>query len=135
LSEGAAMLVLATETAAQRLGLEPQAELIGWAWNSDGHHMAMPELGTITRCLASALDHACVSAEQVDYYNAHGTSTKLNDRVETDALKAVFNGSAHRLPVSSIKGAIGHSLGAAPAIEAAVCVRALREQVIPPTVH
>src|SRR5262249_32666028 len=135
LSEGAGMLALATESAARRLGLRPLAELAGWAINSDGHHMAMPELGSITRCLALALPSAQITPDQVDYYNAHGTSTSVNDRVETEAIKAVFNGHAGRLPVSSIKGAIGHSLGAAPAIEAAVCVRALREQVIPPTIN
>jgi 3-oxoacyl-[acyl-carrier-protein] synthase II len=135
LGEGSAMLVLATESAARRLGLRPQAELTGWAMNSDGHHMAIPDLGAITRCLAAALLHSGIRPEQVDYYNAHGTSTQVNDRLETQAIKAVFNGSSPRLPISSIKGALGHSLGAAPAIEAAVCVRALREQMIPPTIN
>ncbi len=72
---------------------------------------------------------------QVDYYNAHGTSTPVNDRVETKAIKDVFGGHAGKLAVSSIKGALGHGLGAASAIEAAVCVRTLREQVIPPTIN
>jgi 3-oxoacyl-[acyl-carrier-protein] synthase II len=71
----------------------------------------------------------------VDYYNAHGTSTTVNDRVETGAIREVFGTHAARLPISSIKGALGHSLGAASAIEAAVCVRALREQSIPPTIN
>jgi 3-oxoacyl-[acyl-carrier-protein] synthase II len=135
LSEGAGMLVLATESAARRLGLPPLAELAGWGMNSDGHHMAIPEPGSIARCLGLALAEAGVRPEQVDYYNAHGTSTTVNDRVETLAIKAVFDGHARRLPVSSIKGALGHALGAAPAIEAAVCVRALHAQVIPPTIH
>src|SRR5262249_38711711 len=81
LSEGAAMLVLATESAACRLGLEPQAELAGWALNSDGHHMAMPHGGRIARCLTLALERAGLRPDQVDYYNAHGTSTVVNDRV------------------------------------------------------
>ncbi len=135
LSEGAGMLVLATSRTARRLGLRPQAELVGWAWNSDGYHMAMPEPGRIARCLAEALRRAELNPDQIDYYNAHGTSTTLNDRVETGAIKAVFGAHARRLPVSSIKGSIGHSLGAASAIEAAVCVRALREQVLPPTIN
>ena len=71
----------------------------------------------------------------IDYYNAHGTSTVLNDRVETQVLKDVFGDGAPRLPISSIKGALGHSLGAASAIEAAVAVRALQEQIIPPTIN
>jgi 3-oxoacyl-[acyl-carrier-protein] synthase II len=135
LSEGAGMLVLATESAALRLGLEIQAELAGWALNSDGYHMAMPHAGRIVRCLSLALHRAGLRPDQVDYYNAHGTSTVVNDRTETQALKEVFGASARALPVSSIKGALGHSLGAASAIEAAVSVRALHEQVIPPTIN
>jgi 3-oxoacyl-[acyl-carrier-protein] synthase II len=135
LSEGAGMLALATESAARRLGLRPQAELLGWALNSDGHHVALPDPAKVARCLALALERSGVRPEQVDYYNAHGTSTTINDRVETGAVRDVFGAHAARLPVSSIKGALGHSLGAASAIEAAVCVRALREQVIPPTAN
>ncbi len=135
LSEGAGMLALATESAARRLGLEPQAELVGHALNSDGYHLSTPHRGRVARCLATALERAGVRPEQVDYYNAHGTSTPVNDRVETEVLKAVFGPHASRLAISSIKGALGHSLGAASAIEAAVCVRALREQVIPPTIN
>ena len=73
--------------------------------------------------------------EAIDYYNAHGTSTVVNDRVETQVLKDVWGDRARRLPISSIKGALGHSLGAASAIEAAVAVRALEEQIIPPTIN
>jgi 3-oxoacyl-[acyl-carrier-protein] synthase II len=135
LSEGAAMLVLATERAARRLGLRVQSEVAGWAMNSDGYHMAMPDGTRIVRCLGTALDRAGVGPERVDYYNAHGTSTPMNDRVETQAVKEVFGAHARRLPVSSIKGSLGHSLGAASAIEAAVCVRAIQEQVIPPTIN
>lgn len=135
LSEGAGMLVLATERAASRLGMTPLAELAGWATNTDGHHMAIPDPERVARCLELAIRRAELRPEQVDYYNAHGTSTVLNDRVETGAIKAVFGPHASRLPVSSIKGALGHGLGAASAIEAAVSVRALREQVIPPTIN
>jgi 3-oxoacyl-[acyl-carrier-protein] synthase II len=85
--------------------------------------------------LTRALERAGVGPGQVDYYNAHGTSTMVNDRVETQVVKQVFGSHARTLPVSSIKGALGHSLGAASAIETAVCVRALREQVIPPTIN
>ncbi len=135
LSEGAGALILATETAASRLGLEPQAELLGWATNSDGHHMAMPSRERIGKCLETALRHAGEKPEAIDYYNAHGTSTLLNDRIETQVLKDLWGDRAPRLPVSSIKGALGHSLGAASAVEAAVAVRALREQLIPPTIN
>jgi 3-oxoacyl-[acyl-carrier-protein] synthase II len=135
LAEGAGAVVLATETATRRLGLNVQAELLAWATNSDGYHMAMPCRERITRCLADAIKRARLAPEDIDYYCAHGTSTVLNDRVETDVLKEVFGDSVARLPISSIKGAVGHSLGAASAIEAAVSVRALREQVIPPTIN
>jgi 3-oxoacyl-[acyl-carrier-protein] synthase II len=135
LSEGAGMVVLATERAALRLGLRPQAELLGWAINSDGHHMAIPEPTRVARCLELALRHAGLRPSDVDYYNAHGTSTVLNDRIETGAVKSVFGDHARRMPVSSIKGALGHALGAASAIEAAACVRALQRQVIPPTIN
>jgi 3-oxoacyl-[acyl-carrier-protein] synthase II len=135
MAEGSGALVLATESAALRLGLEVQAELIGWSTNSDGYHMAMPCRERIRHCVETALARSEVAPEQVDYYNAHGTSTSLNDRVETQVLKDVFGGSVDRLAISSIKGAVGHSLGAASAIEAAMCVRALREQLIPPTIN
>jgi 3-oxoacyl-[acyl-carrier-protein] synthase II len=135
MSEGAGALVLATESAAHRLGLEPQAELVGWATNSDGYHMAMPSRERIRVCLETAIARSGLRHDQIDYYNAHGTSTTVNDRVETQVLRDVFGPSVSRLPISSIKGAIGHGLGAASAIEAAVAVRALREQMIPPTIN
>jgi 3-oxoacyl-[acyl-carrier-protein] synthase II len=135
LSEGAGMLVLATATATARLGLEPQAELLGWSTNSDGYHVAMPCRERIGKCLRAAIERAGLSPEKIDYYNAHGTSTVVNDRIETQVVKDVWGDWALRLPVSSIKGALGHSLGAASAIEAAVVVRALREQIIPPTIN
>jgi 3-oxoacyl-[acyl-carrier-protein] synthase II len=134
-AEGAGMLVLATESAAQRLGLRVQAELVAWATNTDGHHMAIPHRDRIARCLAASLERSGIRPDQVDYYNAHGTSTQVNDRVETEALKQVFGDHSAKLPVSSIKGALGHALGAASAIEAAVCVRALERQLIPPTIN
>ena len=135
LSEGAGVLALATESMARKLGLPIQAELVGWAINSDGYHMAMPHGERIVRCLRLALERSGVRPDEVDYYNAHGTSTIVNDRVETQALKEVFGEHARGLPVSSIKGALGHSLGAASAIEAAACVLALRDQIIPPTIN
>lgn len=136
LAEGAGMLVLATESTARRLGLPVQAVLAGWALNSDGHHLTMPSRDRIGTCVRLALKNAGVPApEAVSYYNAHGTSTLVNDQVETNVLKDVFGAAAERLPVSSIKGALGHALGAASAIEAAVCIRALRDQIVPPTIN
>ncbi len=97
--------------------------------------MAMPCRDRIVRCLTAALERSGLSPADIDYYNAHGTSTILNDQVETQVVKDVFGDAARRLPISSIKGALGHSLGAASAIEAAVSVRTLREQIIPPTIN
>jgi len=135
MSEGAAVLVLAGESAMQALNLQPQAELIGWASNSDAYHMAMPNPERIRRCLQLAMAHAGVNPDQLDYYNAHGTSTVVNDRSETEAIRGAFGTAAESLAVSSIKGAIGHGLGAASAIEAACCVRSLLTQTIPPTIN
>lgn len=135
MAEGAATLVLATESIARRLGLPIQAELLGWGMNSDAHHMTTPHPGRIAELLRRTLASAGLRPEQVDYYNAHGTSTPVNDRVETEVVKDVFGEHARRMPMSSIKGALGHALGAASAIEAAACVRSLRDRVIPPTIN
>jgi 3-oxoacyl-[acyl-carrier-protein] synthase II len=135
MAEGAAILVLATETIARRLGLIVQAELLGWGTNSDGHHMTTPHKDRIAALLRRTLETAGIGPDRVDYYNAHGTSTPVNDKVETEVVKEVFGEHARSLPVSSIKGAMGHAMGASSAIEAAACVRALRDQVIPPTIN
>jgi 3-oxoacyl-[acyl-carrier-protein] synthase II len=95
----------------------------------------MPCRERIAKCLTTAIERAGIKPQAVDYYNAHGTSTVVNDRVETQVLKDIWGEGVVRLPISSIKGALGHSLGAASAIEAAVAVRALREQIIPPTIN
>jgi 3-oxoacyl-[acyl-carrier-protein] synthase II len=135
MAEGAGMLVLAKESTARKLGLPIQAILAGWALNSDGYHMAMPNGETIAKCLATAIARSGLEPSQIDYYNAHGTSTPVNDRVETQAIKDVFGDHARMLAISSIKGAIGHGLGSASAIEAAVSVRTLLEQILPPTIN
>jgi len=135
MSEGAGMVALATASAVERLGLSPQAELLGYALNSDGSHMTLPNQDRITRCVGQALRNANIRPDAVDYYNAHGTSTQANDATETKVLKEVFHDHAKALLISSIKGAVGHSLGAASAIEAAACVRVLNDQVVPPTIN
>jgi 3-oxoacyl-[acyl-carrier-protein] synthase II len=135
MAEGAAVLVLATESTARRLGLKEKAELLGWGSNSDGHHITTPHPGRIAHLLWRTLGSAGVRPEEVDYYNAHGTSTPVNDKVETEVVKDVFGAHARRLPISSIKGALGHSLGASAAIEAAACVCALETGLIPPTIN
>ena len=135
MSEGGAVLVLEEEEHARQRGAPILAELVGYASNSGAHHMVMPEPegDDAARVMAAALKDAGLS--RVDYINAHATSTKANDAVETKAIKAVFGQDAYRIPVSSTKSMIGHSLGAAGAIEAVVCVKVIGEQFIPPTIN
>ena len=135
MGEGGAVLVLEERAHALLRGAPILAELVGYALNSGAHHMVMPdpEGGDAARVMAAALQDAGLS--RVDYINAHATSTKANDLAETKAIKAVFGPDAYHIPVSSTKSMIGHSLGAAGAIEAVVCVKALVEQFIPPTIN
>ena len=136
LSEGAGMLVLATLSAARRLGLRVQAEVIGWAMNSDGHHMAMPHAPTIARCLEQALRRAEVRPEQVDYYNAHGTSTATNDRVETQVLKEVFGPHAREDAGQLDQGGAGAQPRAPPRRSRPPRASGRSaSQVIPPTIN
>lgn len=135
MSEGAGMIVLTSLEEAIRLQVPILAELVGMAVNSDGYHMAAPYQPRIEQCLKLAIADAGISPDSIGYYNAHGTSTSVNDSTETAALKAVFADHSARLPVSSIKGAIGHTLGAASAIEAITTMECLRNGVIVPTIN
>jgi len=135
IAEGGAVLVLEEREHARQRGAPILAELIGYASNSGAHHMVMPDPGgeDAARVMAAALKDAGLT--RVDYINAHATSTKANDVVETKAIKAVFGPEAYHIPISSTKSMIGHALGAAGAIEAVVCVKAIGEQFIPPTIN
>jgi len=135
MGEGGAVLVLEERAHALRRGAPILAELVGYAANSGAHHMVMPdpEGGDAALVMAAALQDAGLS--RVDYINAHATSTRANDIAETKAIKAVFGADARHIPVSSTKSMIGHSLGAAGAIEAVACVKALVAQFIPPTIN
>jgi len=135
MGEGGAVLVLEEREHALKRGAVILAELTGYASNSGAHHMVIPDAqGTDgARVMAAAMRDAQIS--RVDYINAHATSTKANDAAETKAIKIVFGADAKNIPVSSTKSMIGHSLGAAGAIEAVACVQALREQFIPPTIN
>lgn len=135
MSEGAGMIVMTSLEEAIRLQVPILAELVGMAVNSDGYHMAAPYQPRIEQCLKLAIADAGISPDSISYYNAHGTSTSVNDSTETAALKAVFADHSARLPVSSIKGAIGHTLGAASAIEAITTMECLRNGVIVPTIN
>jgi 3-oxoacyl-[acyl-carrier-protein] synthase II len=135
MGEGGAVLVLEEREHALKRGAPILAEVVGYSSNSGAHHMVMPdpEGADAARVMANALKDAGLS--RVDYINAHATSTKANDAAETKAIKAVFGPEAYNIPISATKSMIGHSLGAAGAIEAVVCVKALGEQFIPPTIN
>ena len=136
MGEGAGILVLEEAEAARQRGAEPLAEVIGYGATSDAFHLTAPEPegGGAARAISLALADAQVGPAEVDYVNAHGTSTPLNDRSETQALKTALGAHAMTVPVSSTKSAIGHLLGAAGAVEAIATCQALRERVAPPTV-
>jgi 3-oxoacyl-[acyl-carrier-protein] synthase II len=138
MAEGAAVLVLEEREHALRRGATIYAELAGYACTNDGHHMTAPrpDAASAARCIRLALEAARVAPEQVDYVNAHGSSTPLNDATETLALKqALGEETARRVPISATKAMHAHALGATGAIEAAICCLALQHGWIPPTIN
>ena len=138
LGEGAAILILEDYGSAEERGATIYAEVLGYATNSDAFHMTSPdpEAMGMSIVMAKALERAGVGADEVDYVNAHGTATKINDEMETKAIKRIFGEqNARKLAISSTKSMVGHCLGAAGAIEAVATVLALRNQIVPPTIH
>jgi 3-oxoacyl-[acyl-carrier-protein] synthase II len=135
MGEGAGALVLEEAEAAERRGATILGEILGYAATSDAHHLTAPdpEGHEAARAITLALGDAGIGANDVDYVNAHGTSTPLNDRSETEALKSALGKRASEIPVSSTKSAIGHLLGAAGAVEAVATAGALAKGVAPPT--
>lgn len=135
LGEGAGMIVLESETSARQRGAEVYAELAGCGLSSDAGHITRPDKNGIVKAIASALDHACLAAEEVDYINAHGTGTETNDVTETEALHSVFGSHAGALVVSSTKSVHGHALGASSAMEFIATVLAIHHGLVPPTAN
>jgi 3-oxoacyl-[acyl-carrier-protein] synthase II len=135
MGEGAGVLVLEDAEAAEKRGAEVLGEVLGYAATSDAHHLTAPQPtgADASRAITLALEDADLSPGDIDYVNAHGTSTPLNDRSETECLKAALGDDARRVPISSTKSAIGHLLGAAGAVEAIATVQALRRGSAPPT--
>jgi 3-oxoacyl-[acyl-carrier-protein] synthase II len=137
MGEGAGILILESLEHALDRGADILCEVVGYGLNSDAYHITAPcaDGDGAIRVMRMALQDARMAPEEVDYINAHGTSTPLNDKIETLAIKAVFGEHARRLAISSTKSMMGHLLGAAGGVEAAVCVLAIRHGVIPPTIN
>jgi 3-oxoacyl-[acyl-carrier-protein] synthase II len=135
LGEGAAVLCLETEAFARARGANILAELVGAAWSFDATDDAAPDVDGQALAMRRAIKNAGLALEDVDYINAHGTSTPLNDKTETAAIKQVFGERAYQLAVSSTKSMTGHLAAAAGAVEAAIVVLTLRDQIIPPTIN
>ena len=137
MAEGSGALLLEEWEGAERRGAEIYAEVLGYGASNDAHHLAQPEPEAtgVAAMMAAALGRSGVEPSRVGYINAHGTSTPLGDAAETRAIKQVFGAHAYELAVSSTKSMMGHTFGAAGAIEAIMCVLALRDGVLPPTIN
>jgi len=137
LGDGAGILVLEEYEAAKARGADIYCELLGYGMSSDAHHMTSPSEGGegAARCMNNAMRDAGLNTDEVSYINAHGTSTPLGDKAETQAIKLALGESAYNTPTSSTKSMTGHLLGAAGGIEAVFSVLAIRDQVLPPTIN
>lgn len=136
-AEGSGIIILEELEHAKKRGARIYAEMAGYGYNGDAYHITAPcpDGDGFIRCMRMALRDAHISPDHVDYINAHGTSTKLNDYIETLAIKEVFKEKAYRIPVSSTKSMTGHLLGAAGAVEAVFSILSIRDQVCPPTIN
>lgn len=135
LGEGAGILILESEESALRRDAKVYAELTGYAASSDSFHLTKPSPQGLAQVMRLALSNADLCPAQVNYINAHGTATHWNDVTETAAIKEVFGEKAYQIPVVGIKGAIGHTMGAASAFELISCALSIRDQVLPPTIN
>jgi len=137
MGEGAAVLVLESEESAKNRGATVLGEIKGYAATSDAHHLTEPMATgeSAARAMAKALEEAGVDSSEVDYVNTHGTSTPLNDRHETMAIKVALGEDAYRVPLSSTKSMTGHLLGSGGALEACFCLLAMEHSIVPPTIN
>jgi 3-oxoacyl-[acyl-carrier-protein] synthase II len=137
LSEGAGILILEEESHAKKRGAPIYAELLGYSATDDGYHITapLPDGNGAASAMKLALADAGVGVEKIDYINAHGTGTELNDIAESSAIQHVFGNRAYKIPVSSTKSCLGHLLGASGAVELIICAKAINESTIPPTTN
>jgi len=137
MGEGAAILLLESQESVVRRGATPLAELAGYGSTSDGFHITEPAPSgeSAAKAITKALARAGIEPKEVDYINAHGTSTLLNDRQETLAIKLALGPEANKIPISSTKSMTGHLLGAGGALEAVICIKAMEDGTIPPTIN
>ena len=137
MGEGGAILIIESLDHAKARKAQILGEICGYGTSNDAYHISAPaENGAgAALCMQSALDNAGLSVKDIGYINAHGTSTQLNDKSETAAIKTVFGNHAYSIPVSSTKSMTGHLLGAAGALEALICVKVLLEEILPPTIN
>ncbi len=137
MGEGAGVVVLEEYERAKKRGANIYCEVVGYGMSGDGYHMTAPDPtgDGAKRCMEASIRDAGLKPEDIDYINAHGTSTKLNDKIETLAIKTLFKDHAKKMPVSSTKSMMGHLLGAAGGAEAAVCALAIQNGAIPPTIN
>lgn len=137
LSEGAGVLILEELEHAKKRGAAILAEVAGYGATGDAYHITSPapDGSGAARAMKMALDHAKLRPEEISYINAHGTSTSLNDKFETLAIKAAFGDAAKRVAVSSTKGTTGHALGAAGGLESIACIKAIETGIVPPTIN
>jgi len=136
-SEGSGILILESLEHAQARGAHIYAEIAGWGVSSDAYHLVQPhpEGSGAAKAIIRALENASVELDEIDYINAHGTSTTINDASETRAIKRVFGERAYDIPISSTKSMVGHSLGASGSLEAIVCINSINDNILHPTIN
>ncbi len=134
-AEGAGVLVLETLESALKRNAPIYAEILGYGLSCDAQHMTQPSIEGISQCIIKAMNEAGINKDDVDYISAHGTGTLANDRAECAAIKKIFGQLYKRIPVSSIKSMLGHTMGAASALEAITCALVVKNNIIPPTIN